>query len=141
MALDRDLTQYEIEVGEAMTVRRDAARRLWDLLAEDMRGYGDGMVAVREGRAMDIFAPRSAGEVRQRMSDAVNEFEATRHGFRLAMVAMAVDNGRTIRQIAETFMFSRQLASRYLKEARTRWPDLQPTAIEPGAAAGATPAA
>ena len=124
MTLDRELTPYEVEVGEAMTARRDAALLLRDILDADVALYDAGRAAVDDGRAMEILIPPAAGKVRQAVSDAISEFEAARHRFRLALVALAVDNGMTARQIGEAFAFSRQLAGRYLKEARARWPDL-----------------
>ena len=38
----------------------------------------------------------------------------------------------TARQIGEAFAFSRQLASRYLKEARAKWPDLDTSHVDEG---------
>ena len=127
MTLDRDLTRYEIEVAETLTARRDSALRLRDALEFDVAGFEDGITAVREGRALDILEATYAGEIRQRMSDALLDFEAARHRFRLAMVALAMDDGRSARQIGDAFKFSRQLASRYLKEARATWPELRGT--------------
>jgi hypothetical protein len=63
----------------------------------------------------------------------MGEVESARHRFRLALVAVALDNGMTAGQIGEAFAFSRQLASRCLKEARVKWPDLQRTTIGVGA--------
>ena len=54
----------------------------------------------------------------------MSEFESARHRFRLAMVAVSLDDGMNAAQIGQAFAFSRQLASRYLKEARERWPEL-----------------
>lgn len=125
MMLDRDLTPYEVEVRAAMTARRDAALRLRDVLDADVARYDEGIAGVADGRAMEILMPSAAGVVRKGVSDAVNDFEAARHRFRLALVALAVDHGMTARQVGEAFAFSRQLAGRYLKEARERWPDLE----------------
>lgn len=119
------LTPYEHEVAMAMTARRDSALRLRQVIDNDIDGYDLGMDAICGGHAMEILVTNSAGRVRQEVSDAVNDFEAARHRFRLALVAVAVDNGLTARQIGEAFTFSRQLASRYLKEARAKWPALQ----------------
>ncbi len=107
-----------------MTARRDAADRLKVALGHDIDSHEDGIVGVKAGRAMEILAPPLAGVIRQEMSDLIGEFEAGRHQFRLALVAVGMDNGMSARQIAESFSFSRQLASRYLKEAREMWPDL-----------------
>jgi hypothetical protein len=123
----RELTVYELEVAEAMTVRRDAAVHLQTVLADDVAQYDGGMAAIRAGLAKDILVPTVGGTIRRSVSDAINELEAARHRFRLALVAVAVENGMTAGQIGEAFGFSRQLASRYLKEARGRWPALLAT--------------
>lgn len=123
----RELTLYELEVAEAMTARRDAAVHLQTVLADDVAQYDGGMAAIRAGLAKDILVPTVGGTIRRSVSDAINELEAARHRFRLALVAVAVENGMTAGQIGEAFGFSRQLASRYLKEARGRWPALLAT--------------
>lgn len=127
MTLPRELNQYEIEVGEALAARRDTAERLVAVLTVDLSRFDEVMTAIDSGRAMDILGPAGVGQVRQAVSDAIVEFESARHRFRLALVALAVDNGMNARRIAEAFAFSRQLASRYLKEARLKWPELNPS--------------
>jgi hypothetical protein len=125
MTFDRELTTYEAEVAAAMTARRDAALFLRSVLEHDIAGFEDGMVGIAEGRALEILVPPAAGIARLAVSDALNSFEAARHRYRLALVALAVDNGMTARQIGDAFAFSRQMASRYLKEAKARWPALE----------------
>jgi len=125
VTLERELTTYEVEVAAAMGARRDAALFLKSVLEDDVAGFDDGLAGIEEGRALEILVPPTAGIARLAVSDALNSFEAARHRYRLALVALAVDNGMTARQIADSFAFSRQLASRYLKEAKTRWPALE----------------
>ena len=120
----RELTVYELEVAEAMTARRDAAVNLQTVLADDIAQYEGGMAAIQAGLAKDILVPTVGGTIRRSVSDAMSELESARHRFRLALVAVAIDNGMTAGQVGEAFGFSRQLASRYLKEARGKWPDL-----------------
>jgi hypothetical protein len=127
---DRRLTTYEIEVAESMTARRDAAVRLQDVLAEVVDSYPVDMNDVMDGRTMDALLVPDAGQIRQHISEAVTAFEAARHRFRLALVAVAMDHGLTARQIGDSFAFSRQLASRYLKEARAKWPELEVHALD-----------
>ena len=91
----------------------------------DVVGYDAGLALIEVGRAMEILDPPAAGAIRQGMSDSVNEFEGARHRFRLALVAVAADNGLSARQIGDAFSFSRQLASRYLNEAYQKWPELE----------------
>ena len=121
----RELTVYELEAAEAMTARRDAAVNLQTVLADDIAQYEGGMAAIHAGLARDMLAPSVGGTIRRSVSDAMSELEAARHRFRLALVAVAVENGMNAGQVGEAFGFSRQLASRYLKEARAKWPALQ----------------
>ena len=135
-----ELSEYEVEVAAAMTARRDAAVHLQTVLADDVAQYEGGMAAVRAGLAKDILVPSVGGSIRRTVSDAMSELEATRHRFRLALVAVAIDNGMTAGQIGEAFGFSRQLASRYLKEARTKWPELRASSYGTGAGTDLTAA-
>lgn len=131
--LRRQLSIYEVEVCDAMTARRNAALHLQEILADDVAGYDGGIATVRAGLVMEMLVPTIGGTVRQSLSDGVAKFEATRHRCRLALTAVALDNGMSAVQIAEVFVFSRQLASRYLKEARTKWPELAETGHQEGA--------
>jgi hypothetical protein len=119
-----ELSPYELEAAEAMTARRDAAVRLQTVLADDVSQYEGGMAAIRAGLAKDILVPPVGGTIRRGVSEAMAELEAARHRFRLALVAVGIDNGMTAGQIGAAFGFSRQLASRYLKEAHAKWPGL-----------------
>jgi len=130
MTGERALTPYEIEVAEAVTARRDTAARLQGVLAGIVDGYEGEMADVLDGRSMDILLLPAAGQIRRDMSEAVTEFESARHRYRLALVAVAMDHGLTARQIGDSFAFSHQLASRYLKEARTKWPELEAHALD-----------
>jgi hypothetical protein len=130
MTSERGLTPYEVEVAEALTARRDSAVRLKDVLAGIVDTYDVDLADVLDGRSIDILLLPTAGQTRRGMSEAVTEFEAARHRYRLALVAVAVDHGLTARQIGDSFAFSRQLASRYLKEARAKWPELEAHAFD-----------
>ena len=123
-AVRYELNPYEIEACAALTARRDAALRLQEILADDVAAYACGMATVHAGLVMEFLAPAIGGTARRNVSDRVAEFESTRHRFRLALVAVALDNGMSAVQIGAAFAFSRQLASRYLKEARAKWPEL-----------------
>lgn len=120
----RALSPYEREVCDAMTARRDAAVRLQQVLVDDVAHYECGMEGVRAGLVLELMVPQVGGAARRTVSEVVSEFEATRHRFRLALVAVALDNGMVAAEIGKAFAFSRQLASRYLKEARDKWPEL-----------------
>jgi hypothetical protein len=125
MGDERRLTDYEAEVLEALTERRDTGLALRDAIDRDVANYDAMLDAVAAGGAMKLLVPPTAGEIRQELSDRITAYEAARHRFRLAAVALAVDNGMTAREIGDVFAFSPQLAGRYLSEARIRWPDLQ----------------
>ena len=123
-AVRHELSTYEVEVCAAMTARRDAAQHLKEILADDVASYGGGISTVKAGLVLEFLAPAIGGTARRSVSEGVAGFESTRHRFRLALVAVALDNGMSAVQIGEAFAFSRQLASRYLKEARVKWPEL-----------------
>jgi hypothetical protein len=121
----RALTAYEAEVLDALVDRRDAAIRLQQVLADDIAQFEVGGAAVRDGRAVEFLDASIGGAARRTVTDAVAEFESARHRFRLALVAVGVDNGLSGTDIGTALAFSRQLASRYLQEARTKWPELR----------------
>jgi len=56
---------------------------------------------------------------RSAVTAAIQRFEATRHRSRLALVAMSLDDGASISEIARTWGVSRQLASRWVQETRS----------------------
>jgi len=123
--MNGELTPFELEVAEAMTACRDSARRLCSVLSEGVAGYEGGMAIVSSGQVLDILATQAASSVRRRTSVAISEFELSQHRFRLALIAVAIDGGLNSRQIGEAFGFSRQLASKYIKEARVKWPEVE----------------
>jgi len=61
---------------------------------------------------------------RSGLTDAIKCFEGTRHRARLALVAMSIDEGSTIAEIARTWGVSRQLASRWVGELAAARPGL-----------------
>lgn len=128
----RELTEYEAELLDAMVDRRDASVRLQALLADDIAQFEDSAALVRDGRAVLFLDESVGGAARRGVTAAVADFEAARHRFRVALVAVGVDNGMSGAEIGVALSFSRQLASRYLKEARARWPRLQEPATRRG---------
>jgi len=59
------------------------------------------------------------------VTDAVAEFESARHRFRLALVAVGVDKRAVGTDIGTALAFFAAAGSRYLQEARTKWPELR----------------
>ncbi len=76
-------------------------------------------------KLVEAGAPVSAGlavaapsATRQTMNDALEAVEKARHQVRLLVFATGLDEGMTIGELGRAFGFSRQLASRYAREAR-----------------------
>ena len=65
--------------------------------------------------ALDASSP---AETRSAMNDALNTVEAARHSMRLRLFRLGLDDGLSIGELGRIFGFSRQLASRYAKEAK-----------------------
>ena len=58
-------------------------------------------------------------DTRHAMNDALKGAEAARHTMRLRIFELGLEQGLSIGELGRIFGFSRQLASRYAKEART----------------------
>lgn len=56
---------------------------------------------------------------RSAVTDAIRGFEAARHHVRLLLVAMEVNEGLSIGEVAKSWGVSRQLASRWVQESAT----------------------
>ena len=56
---------------------------------------------------------------RSAVTESIREFETVRHRTRLVLVAMSLDEGMSIAEIARSWGVSRQLASRWVREAAT----------------------
>ena len=54
---------------------------------------------------------------RSAVTDAIRNFEAARHRVRLLLVAIEVEEGRSIGEVARSWGVSRQLASRWVQES------------------------
>jgi hypothetical protein len=64
------------------------------------------------------LAASHPAETRNAMNDALNGVEAARHSMRLRLFKLGLDQGLSIGELGRIFGFSRQLASRYAKEAK-----------------------
>jgi len=56
---------------------------------------------------------------RAAVTDAIRGFEAARHRVRLLLVAIEIEEGRSIGDVARSWGVSRQLASRWVQESTT----------------------
>lgn len=109
-------TERVIEHIERYTVACDRlierleAQRAWNI--EDM-GH------LREGATMSLSTKQTRSADRSRdLTRILAEFEQSRREIRAAVVAAALAEGMTISEIADIFGVSRQLANRFVKDAR-----------------------
>ena len=65
-----------------------------------------------------LMAGRMA-ELRKSLTGSIKELEDTRHRSRLSLVAVGLREGMSIGDFSRIWGISRQLASRYAREART----------------------
>ena len=67
----------------------------------------------------DILQSVEASDARTRLNSALVELERVRHRSRLSIIAAEVKEGSSITEVGRQWGFSRQMAQRYVKEART----------------------
>lgn len=78
---------------------------------------------VQSGLPMGCVLPSvQADNWRSALTEAIKGFEMTRHHARLVLVAMSLEEGCTIAEVARTWGVSRQLASRWVQEVASMWP-------------------
>jgi hypothetical protein len=93
-----------------LLIERLQAQRAWNL--EDIERLHNGITIATSCRDT-----RSAERSRS-LTRILSEFEQSRREIRAAVVAAALHEGMTISEIADIFGVSRQLANRFVKEAR-----------------------
>jgi hypothetical protein len=115
------------------TSTRDAAIRELELLlasAQAVRSsvrstegqYRKAIRLLRNGTDVsDALTEVQAGAARMALTETLNSFELLRHRSRLALIAAGLAEGMTIGELGRSWGFSRQLASRYAKEARSQF--------------------
>jgi hypothetical protein len=75
-------------------------------------------ILVADGADLATALENLAGPVRRsQVTDAVDEFEAARHRVRLAMFALAKEQGSSLSEMGRALGISRQLASRLAAES------------------------
>jgi hypothetical protein len=73
---------------------------------------------VRVDHAITGVLPQVQADTwRSAVTDAIRGFEAARHRVRLLLVAIEVEEGRSIGEVARSWGVSRQLASRWVQES------------------------
>ena len=109
-------------------LRDSAAVGLGELIesTEALRRQLDAHEAVCRSVLSDVQSRQPIGCVlsaaradnwRATVTDAIKGFETTRHHVRLVLVAMSLDDGMSIAEVARSWGVSRQLASRWVQEA------------------------
>ncbi len=131
-AIERVIEQVEryTQAGDRL-IERLQAQRVWNL--EDIEHLRDGMTIATSTRDT-----RSAERSRD-LTRIMDEFEQSRREIRVAVVAAALEEGMTISEIADIFGVSRQLANRFVKDARALTDQLRPgDAVDSGPPGGST---
>jgi hypothetical protein len=78
-----------------------------------------GLKAVEQGDdPPSLLASFSPAGPRQSLQEALETAEKARHAFRLQVFRQCLAAGMSIGELARAFGFSRQLASRYAREAK-----------------------
>ena len=93
--------------------------RLTELLRAQRKVIRKTQEKIANGAPIrDVFSSMPTGDLRQSMTDAMAEVEATRHEVRRLAFAVGLAEDMSIGELGRTWGFSRQLAARYAKEAR-----------------------
>jgi len=65
-----------------------------------------------------VVSAAKVGDARGELNEALDDFEHARHRSRIALIRVGLDQGMTIGDVGRAWGFSRQMAARYVKEAR-----------------------
>jgi hypothetical protein len=139
-----DSSATAADTGRMRCPRETAIQELESLLASATelrsavrsteRRYRKARRLLKEGTPVsEALDEVGAGAARQVMTETLATFEQMRHRTRLALIAAGLAEGMTIGELGRSWGFSRQLASRYAKEARGRL--RQATSTSKGSAA------
>jgi len=72
-----------------------------------------------ETAVSDILQSVDASNARCGLNSALEDLERVRHISRLSMIGVEIEEGTSISDVGRQWGFSRQMAQRYVKEART----------------------
>ena len=112
VAARKDPIRAVEELLDAMAALRESTRATETAIRRALKKADRGVDLPAVLAALD---PASA---RNTMNNTLKAVEQARHETRLAVFAMALDEGTSIGELGRIFGFSRQLAARYAKEAR-----------------------
>jgi hypothetical protein len=112
-----EVTERHMEDIAAYT---EAAERLIDRLQSQVAWNREAAQQIRNGVTLAESARASGSADRSRgLTRTLDEFEQSRRRIRASTSAVALAEGLSITEIAEIFGVSRQLANRFVKEARS----------------------
>jgi hypothetical protein len=97
------------EVADALKDAQRALRRTEVVVRKKLRG---NLLSA------DILRADPVVDYRPNLDEALARLEQVRHTMLLRVFAVALGDGMTIGELSRNYGFSRQLASRYAKEAR-----------------------
>ncbi len=90
------------------------------VLHDDKRKLKKAQQEVTDGSDVAaILTTMRAAEIRQRAAELLQALDSARHQVRVSTFAAGLDEGMTIGDLGRAWGFSRQLASRYAKEAQS----------------------
>jgi hypothetical protein len=97
----------------------EATKRLRETLRTSETLYRRTVRGLQRGSGVTATIRANRAEVaRQQLTDQLKEFETRRHLSRLSLIAAQLAEGESIGEIARSWGFSRQLASKFAHEAR-----------------------
>ncbi len=115
-------------IGDGMTESREAAIRRIEVLIDAVNDlhaalhaneevYRKTLRLLKSGTEMGkALTEADIAQARSKLADALSAFEADRHRTRSLIIAAQVEEGMNIKQVAQVWGISRQLAGRFLKE-------------------------
>jgi hypothetical protein len=112
---DADLVQQARDLVESIEQLREA---LLDYKTGCQTLLDAGERGRTPGSTMERVALLKFSEKRERVNEAMRAFESTRRHARVALIAVAQEEGSTLTSVARTLGLSRQLTSRLVSEAK-----------------------
>ncbi len=114
------MTESREAAIQRIQVLVDAAKDLQVAIRANEEVYRNTLRLLRSGTEMSkALTAVDVAQARTELADALRTFEADRHRTRSLVIAAQVDEGMNIKQVAQVWGISRQLAGRFLKEARS----------------------
>ncbi|MGD0394296.1 MAG: hypothetical protein ABSC41_16855 [Acidimicrobiales bacterium] len=114
------MTESRKAAIQRIEVLVDAAQDLHAALQANEEAYRKTLRLLKSGTEMGkALTAVDVAQARSQLEGSLRTFEADRHRARSLMIAAQVDEGMNIKQVAQVWGISRQLAGRFLKEAQS----------------------